>query len=86
MLLALGLLIGDLLAWGSVQLFRDGIDVSAVAEGMEMAGYGSVVHLSLQGADVLLANAVVIVLGLLASVLPAWTASRVDPMTALRTE
>ena len=83
LLLVIGLLIGDLLAWASVQAFRDGIDVSGVAEGMEMAGYGSVIHLSLLGKDVLLANAVVIGLGLLASILPAWRAARYEPVKAI---
>jgi ABC-type antimicrobial peptide transport system permease subunit len=83
LLLALGLLIGDVLAWASVQLFRDGIDVSGVAAGMEMAGYGSVIHLSLLFKDVLLANTVVIVLGLLASVLPAWRAAHYEPIEAI---
>ena len=83
LLLSLGLLLGDLLAWASVQALRDGIDVSVVGEGMEWAGYGSVIHLSLQLRDVMLANAVVIVLGLAASLLPAWRASRYRPIEAL---
>jgi ABC-type antimicrobial peptide transport system permease subunit len=83
LLLGIGLLIGDLLAWASTQALSDGIDVSMVAEGMEMAGYGSVIHLSLQAKDVLLANTVVIVLGILASILPAWRAAHYEPVEAI---
>lgn len=83
LLLLLGLLLGDILAWLSATALRDGIDVSVVGEGMEWAGYGSVIHLSLQLRDVMLANGVVIVLGLLASILPAWRAARYQPVEAL---
>jgi ABC-type antimicrobial peptide transport system permease subunit len=59
------------------------VDVSAVAAGMEMAGYGSMLYPLLQWRDLLTANVVVIVLGLLTSLLPAWRASRYAPIEAL---
>jgi ABC-type lipoprotein release transport system permease subunit len=83
LLLALGLLFGNLLAVATILPLRDGIDISVVAEGMEMMGASSVLYPALKGADLLLANAVVLGLGLTASLLPAWRASRYRPVEAL---
>lgn len=84
LLLAIGLAAGTLLGWLTVMPFRDGLDLSAVSEGMEMYGISSVLYPELTLADVLLANAVVLGLGFLASLSPAWRASRYQPMEALR--
>jgi ABC-type lipoprotein release transport system permease subunit len=83
MLLALGLLLGNLLAVLSVLPLRDGIDLSVVAQGFEMMGAAATLYPALKGADLLLANAVVIVLGILTSLLPAWRASRYRPVEAI---
>ncbi len=83
LLLVLGLLIGNLLAWASVVPLRDGIDISAVAEGMEMFGAASVLYPELEWKDVVTANIVVLTLGFLASLSPAWRASRYDPIEAI---
>ena len=83
LLLALGLLVGNLLALGTIMWLEDGIDVSAVARGLEMMGATSVMYPVLQWPDLLLANVVVIVLGVIASLLPAWRASQYRPVEAL---
>ncbi|MFC1719577.1 ABC transporter permease [Pseudomonadota bacterium] len=83
MLLALGLLAGNLLALASILPIRDGIDLSVVAEGMEMMGVSSILYPALTLKDVILANAVVIVLGVLTSLLPAWRASQYSPVEAI---
>ena len=83
LLLALGLAIGNALAWASVQPIRDGIDISVVAEGMEMMGASSRLVPDLRLQDVILANGVVLVLGFLASIVPAWRASRYEPVEAI---
>ena len=83
MLLALGLLVGNVLAISTIIPLKSGIDVSVVAEGMEMMGASSMLYPVLQWSDVLLANAVVIVLGILTSLLPAWRASQYRPVEAL---
>ena len=83
LLLALGLLIGNILAIGSILPLREGIDLSAVAKGMEMMGAGSTLYPALKPSDLATANAVVIVLGLLTSLLPAWHASRYSPVEAI---
>ena len=83
MLLMLGLLAGNLLALGTIFWLKDGVDISAVAKGMEMMGAASVMYPVLEYPDLVLANAVVIVLGIITSLLPAWRASQYRPVEAL---
>ena len=83
MLLVLGLVIGNLVAIGTIVLLKDGIDISGVAEGMEMMGASSMLYTVMQWADLVLANTVVIVLGIITSLLPAWRATQYRPVEAL---
>lgn len=83
LLLIVGLAIGDLLAWASIQPIKDGLDISIVAEGMEMMGASSILYPKLLLQDVVLANVVVLILGFLASLSPAWRASRYEPVEAI---
>ena len=83
MLLAVGLLIGDVLAYVTVKPLESGIDISIVAKGMEMFGASSVLYPKLYMNDVILSNVVVLVLGFLASLSPAWRASRYEPVEAI---
>ena len=85
LLLLIGLAAGNLLAFATVKPLESGLDVSVVAEGMAMMGAGSVLYPSLTLRDMLLADGVVILLGLLASLLPAWRAAGLDPIRALNT-
>ncbi len=84
LLLSIGLVAGNALAVITVLPLEDGLDVSIVAEGMAMMGASSVLYPNLTLPDALLANVVVIVLGILTSILPAWRASRLDPVRALK--
>jgi ABC-type lipoprotein release transport system permease subunit len=83
MLLALGLLVGNLLAVLSILPIQDGIDLSVVAEGMEMMGVSSILYPALKLKDIVMANVVVIFLGILTSLLPAWRASQYRPVEAI---
>jgi ABC-type lipoprotein release transport system permease subunit len=83
MLLVLGLLLGNLLAVASIVPIRDGIDLSVVAEGIEMMGAASTLYPALKARDLIMANSVVLVLGILTSLLPAWRASRYRPVEAI---
>lgn len=83
LLLVIGLALGNLLAFATIIPLQDGIDISGVAKGLEMMGSSSVLYPALQLKDVFTANVVVIVLGLLTSLLPAWQAARYDPVEAL---
>jgi len=82
-LLVIGLAIGNLLAWVTIEPLKSGIDVSIVGEGMEFFGAASVLYPALYLEDVVLANVIVIVLGFFASLSPAWQASRYDPVRAI---
>ncbi|MEJ2171167.1 MAG: ABC transporter permease [Woeseiaceae bacterium] len=83
MLLTIGLVIGTALAWLAVQPIKEGIDVSIVGEGMDMWGMSSVLYPELLLRDVILANVVVLVLGFLASLSPAWRAAHYEPVEAI---
>ncbi len=83
LLLSIGLLLGNIFAIGTIIPLQDGIDISAVAKGMEMMGTSSMLYPALKLNDVLLANAIVITLGLLTSILPAWHAANLNPIEAL---
>ena len=83
LLLGLGLVIGNVAAAATLIPLASGIDVSIVGDGMAMIGAGTVLYPAFNWPDLLAANAVVIVLGLLTSLLPAWRASRLDPVRAL---
>ena len=72
-----------LLAWATVIPLQDGIDVSMVGEGMEMFGASSVLYPELLLYDVIMANVIVVVLGIVASLSPAWRASRYQPIEAI---
>jgi ABC-type lipoprotein release transport system permease subunit len=82
-LLVLGLGIGNLLAWITVIPLAEGIDISMVGEGMEMFGATSTLYPIIYAKDLLLSNGLIIVLGLIAGLLPAFRASRYDPVQAL---
>ena len=83
MLLGVGTLIGDGLAWASIQPLRGGIDLSGVSEGMDLLGVGAVLTPVLRAGDVALATGVVLILGLVASLSPAIRASRYHPVEAI---
>ena len=83
MLLTLGLLAGNVLAISTIIWLKDGIDVSAVSEGLEMMGAASVMYPVMEWPDLVLANAVVIGLGIITSLLPAWRAAQYRPVEAL---
>ena len=82
-LLATGLVVGNLLACLTIILLAEGIDISIVAEGMGMFGSASVLYPEMEMQDVILANVVVLVLGFLASLSPAWRASQYEPVEAI---
>ncbi len=82
-LLALGLSLGNLLAWLTITPLEGGIDLSIVGQGMELWGASSVLYPALRWGDVVLANVVVLILGFIASLSPAWRASRYEPDEAI---
>lgn len=83
LLLIIGLVLGNALAYASLVPLRDGIDISVVAQGMEMFGASSILYPVQEVRDTITANVVVLVLGFVASLSPAWRASRYDPIEAI---
>ena len=83
LLLVIGLLIGDLLAWLTMQWLADGLDLSIVADGLDRFGMSTTLVPALQARDIVMANVTVLILGFLASLSPAWRASRYNPIEAI---
>jgi ABC-type lipoprotein release transport system permease subunit len=83
LLITFGLAIGNALAWATVVPLESGIDVSIVGDGMEMWGMSSMLYPKLYVSDMVLASSVVLLLGFLASLSPAWRASRYEPVEAI---
>ena len=84
LVMALGVLIG--LGVGSLLVgwLADGIDLSAWAEGVELAGMRSLLVPRLLPGDLLLVALMSVIFGVLASLYPAWRAVKVKPLEALR--
>lgn len=84
LLLTMGIAAGNLLAVATVALLaRTGIDLTAFAAGAEFAGISRVIYPALQVGEILKANLVVLVLGLLVSLYPARKAARFTPVEAM---
>ena len=84
LLLILGIIIGNILALVSIVLLsHGGIDLSALAQGAEYAGMSRVIFPALELRDVLMANGIVMLLGLAVSAYPAIKAARFTPVEAL---
>ena len=82
-LLVIALVIGNLGALATVHALRDGLDLSAFAQGMEYFGVSPIIYPALSVGDLTIANTLVAGLGLLASLYPAWRAARHVPIEAL---
>jgi len=85
LLLLIGLSLGNVLALVTIIPLESGMDVSAVAEGMAMMGASSVLYPNLTLDDMIIANVVVILLGTLTAIFPAWRAAKLDPVQAINT-
>jgi len=82
-LLIAGLVIGNVLAWATIASLGDGLNLSAFAKGLEWAGMSSVIYPLPTHSDIITANLLVIVLGIIASLYPAWRAARYVPVEAI---
>ncbi len=83
-LLFCGLAAANLLAWATVAYFaHHGINMGAFASGAEYFGISPVIRPMLSWPDVLTANFMTLVLGLVVSLYPAWKAGRFPPIQAI---
>lgn len=83
-ILVLGMLIGNLLGFMSCWILSfNGIDLSALAEGVEYAGMSRVIFPVIRFKDIVSANLVVSLLGLLVCLYPAVKAARFTPIQAM---
>ncbi len=84
LLLLLGTAAGDALGFLSVAaLSGPGLDLSSLAAGLEYAGMPRIIYPVIDAWDFVLANAVVLVIGLIVSLYPALKAGRFTPVAAL---
>jgi ABC-type antimicrobial peptide transport system permease subunit len=84
LLLSTGMIIGNVLGLLSISgISGVGINLSALAAGAEYAGMTRIIYPALNLKDFLVANLVVILLGLLVSLYPAVKAARFKPVEAL---
>ncbi|MEA3471455.1 MAG: FtsX-like permease family protein [Thermodesulfobacteriota bacterium] len=83
-LLILGMLAGNALGFLTVFALTDtGIDLSAFSEGLEFAGMSRVIYPFILVKDIVAANLVVLILGLVVSAYPAVKAARFTPVEAM---
>jgi len=83
-LLVLGILAGNILGFLSVAVIaKNGIDLSALAAGTQMWGIPRILYPEIWVQDVIVAGLVVLFLGILVSLYPAFKAARVTPTTAM---
>lgn len=83
LLLLLGVLLGNALTTMTLWLWGDGVEFEMLTEGFSAVGVSPVLQLSPAPGDMLLANAVVLLLGAAATAIPAAQATRFDPVIAL---
>jgi len=84
-LLVLGILTGNILGFLSVAaIAKNGIDLSVLAAGVEMWGIPRKLYPEIWVQDIAVAGLVVLILGLLVSLYPAFKAARFTPIQAMR--
>jgi ABC-type lipoprotein release transport system permease subunit len=84
LILMCGMVAGNILGLAScVLISQTGIDLSALAKGVEYAGMARVIYPHVWLKDILSANGVVLILGILVSLYPAVKAARFLPVQAL---
>lgn len=83
MLLSVGLIVGNLSGFVTMQALSSGIDLSSLAQGSAYFGMSNVIVPCLILKDIVAVNAVILLLGLLVCLYPAIKAGRITPVEAM---
>lgn len=83
-IMLVGVIVGTVAGYLIFLLISDGIDLTAFAQGAEMAGMRSIWTPVLVWGDIILVAGLSLLLGVLASLYPAWRAVKVKPLDAMR--
>ena len=83
-IMGIGVIFGMVAGYLIFLSISDGIDLTSFAEGAEMAGMSSIWTPVLAWGDVVLVAGLSLLLGVLASVYPAWRAVKIKPLDAMR--
>ncbi len=83
-LMAVGVGLGLAVGWLLCRSLAGGLDLSDWASGVEIVGMRSVIVPRLYVEDMLLVAALSVLLGIVASLYPAWRAVRINPLEAMR--
>lgn len=85
LILCIGIMAGDAAGWiTTAMLEKHGIDLSSMAQGTEMWGIQRIIFPFLDVRDILISNGIVIILGILVSLYPAFKAARFLPVETMR--
>ena len=85
LLLLIGMAVADIVSFFLVEVvFKSGIDLGSFGAGIEMWGISRVIHPVLDLGDIVMANGVVAVLGLLVGLYPALQATKFSPIETMR--
>lgn len=83
LIVGLGTVLGVMLGLGLVQWLADGIDLSRWAQGVEFFNFRTLLVPELKLSDVITICVLVMGLGFVGSLYPAWRAVRLDPLDAM---
>jgi len=83
-LCTVGSILGGIAGWLTIRQLSDGWVFPGMSETFENAGFPSVLYPTLSSNDIIFTVAFVILTGIVAAVLPALTAGRLEPVEAMR--
>lgn len=84
LLIGIGVLMGAALAFATAHAFHGGLDLGFLGRGAEMLGAGHILYPHTDPNDFVFYSLTVWLLGVIAALWPAWRASKVNPVEAMR--